>query len=427
MLGKSSSALDEIQHRLPPARLLNWCLWAIIFCLLLPLYLRIAWGDPIDYPRGGLGAADFKAYYIAARLMARNEDIYAASQQTLEMDALGLPRDGTLYIYPSAFAVALMPLTSLSLADAARVWNLINVVLLVVSLFLVTRALDLHRGLGLHYPWFIILFAIAAPTLQSLRIGQANILVLFLLALALNANCRGNLRVTGTALAVATLIKVFPGGLLAWCLWKRQYRVLVWAVGTAAFVLLANGVFLALTGRDWTLDVRYVTQVLTNVTVFTNVDNESLYGFLSRFDLAPTWLSALTDILSLTILTVAVYGLSRMRYREEAGLSWATVLMTLLLVTTITWWSTLVLLLIPFAILVQVWDTEGRPRPLALVLACSYLLLSSIRVLAMARVDLIYSPWLIAMPFYGTLLLWGTTLWKIWRLRPESDIAPTTR
>jgi Glycosyltransferase family 87 len=222
---EDSRSVDALRTRLPPARLLNWCLWGIIIALVFPMLLKLAIDDPVDYPNGGIGAADFKAYYIAARLMARGEDIYDVQRQTHEMDALGLPRDGTLYIYPSALAVVLMPLTNLALPDAAGMWNLMNLVLIGATLILVSEALDLRRVLKAHFPWLIILFCIAAPTIQSLRIGQANILVLFLLALAFHALKHDHQSRGGLALGAATLIKVFPAGLIAWILWKRQYRL----------------------------------------------------------------------------------------------------------------------------------------------------------------------------------------------------------
>jgi hypothetical protein len=175
-----------------PQRLLHWSLWIIIVGLILPLYLRIALDDPVDYWRGGIGAGDFKEYYLAARLMLRGEDIYDSRLQAEEARQLGLPYDDlayrqTAYLYPSVLATVLMPIAMLPITEAARVWNMLNLALLIAGLFLMTSALDLNRELGNYYPWFIILSVIAVPTTVALRIGQVNILILFFLVLAFYA------------------------------------------------------------------------------------------------------------------------------------------------------------------------------------------------------------------------------------------------
>ncbi|MBI5304321.1 MAG: DUF2029 domain-containing protein [Chloroflexi bacterium] len=411
-----SKSLREI---VPPKRLLNWSLWVIILLVLFPFYLRMALVDPVDYSRGGLGGADFKAYYIAARLLVGKEDIYSTALHEREMQALGLPIDGTLYVYPSLLAVVLMPLSRLSIEDAARVWNSLNLVFLVSSLVLVTRALDLRRLLGLYYPWLIILFALAAPTIISLRVGQMNIGVLFLLAAAFVAGQQRRSAIAGSALSLAILLKVFPLGLLAWYFWKRQYWVVGWAVGTSVIVLSANGLFLGLTGREWIMDVRYATQVFRSITIFTNVDNQSLYGFLSRFELPAAWLNGLTLSIGSILGLVTGLCIARVRHLNEFAVEWAAVLLTLLLVTTITWWSTLVLLFLPFVILLREVILAFSFR-FVIGMVFSYILINAVRVLYILHVEALYSPWLVAMPFYGVLLLWMVSLWRIARLRQTS-------
>ncbi|HFQ94330.1 MAG TPA: hypothetical protein ENK32_09990, partial [Anaerolineae bacterium] len=75
--------------KLSPGKLLFFLMWGIIILLILPMYLRVIWVEPVDYNNGGIGAADFKAYYIAARLLSRNENIYDTSLQKQESVNLG--------------------------------------------------------------------------------------------------------------------------------------------------------------------------------------------------------------------------------------------------------------------------------------------------------------------------------------------------
>ncbi|MDX1686681.1 MAG: hypothetical protein R3248_01750, partial [Candidatus Promineifilaceae bacterium] len=121
-----------------PKRLLNISLWSIIMLLLVPLYLRTAWTTPVDYHDRGLGAADFKAYYIASRLLSQGQNIYDTELQQRESVALGYPPDRTFYLYPSILATVLLPLHNFPLPTAALIWNTLNLWLLVGTIWLLT-------------------------------------------------------------------------------------------------------------------------------------------------------------------------------------------------------------------------------------------------------------------------------------------------
>jgi hypothetical protein len=413
---------------LEPARLLNLSLWVIVVALLFPLYLQLALDDPLDYSHGGLGAGDFKEYYIAARLMAKGQDIYNPQLQSAEAEAVGLPHDNlaylhTAYIYPSFLAIALMPLGNLSASNAARVWNLMNLVLLVVSLLLITFTFDLHRRMGRHYPWIIILFALAAPTMVSLRIGQVNILILFLLALCLFGGQKLDYRLTGLALALATFIKVFPVGLVAFYFWRKQYRVVMWCIGGMVAVIIASTAFLAFSGRDVTTDIRYLTQVLPSLTAPIPLDNQSLNGFLSRFGIEVAMERIVVLVLSIVILLITFAAVEHAQ-RDDTELDFSVVLTALLLVSPITWWSTLVLLVIPFGLLINANHRRNNPNWLYALLILSYLLISSPRLLSISSMNFAGSPWLIAFPFFGTLLLWAGVVTEAFRVRQNNVNAP---
>lgn len=385
-------------------------LWTIIVGLIIPLYLRLALEDPVDYSRGGLGAGDFKEYYIAARLIARGENVYDATLQAREMDALGLPRDDlgyrqTAYLYPSILAVMLMPLGGLPITDAARFWNLMNVVLLAIALFLLTEALDLRRSLGNHYPWIIILFAVSAPTTISLRLGQVNIFILSLLGLCLYAQRHRCSALAGFALGLATLFKVFPGGLLALLLYKKDYRTVIWGVTAMVLLLVGTASFLAITGRNAGIDWIYFTQILPGLNTPFVLDNQSVNGFFSRFELEPA-IQRIAIVLSSVLIVLTTMSALARSERQDWYFDFSIVLTMFLLIFPITWWSTLILLLIPFATLLRVWASAGRPLLLIVGLASSYLLLNGNRILNMVS-SLSNSSWLIALPFGGMLLLWG--------------------
>ncbi len=400
-----------------PSRLLTAVLWAIIFVLILPLYLRIAFVDPVDFYQGGIGAGDFKAYYIAARLLRDGQPIYdPVLQDEAGMD-LGFAPDQVYYVYPSVLAHILLPVSSLPIATAARIWNGLNLVLLVGTLALLTRSFALRQRLGRHYPWLIILFALAAPVFSALRIGQANIWLLFLLSAMVAFYRDGRLGLAGGALALATVIKIFPAALLLWFLWRREFRVVVAFGVTWVVVLGLNALILLVGGRDWLLDWQYFTRILPQVAPPRQRDNQALAGFLSRFQLAESVRFLLLASLSAGIVAVTavstwrVPGLIHERYTFWAAL-W---LPALLLVGGITWTTTLILLLVPFVILLVVGMEVGNwRRPLVMLLSLGYLLINGVRLLSSAAVAFEGSPWLMALPFYGLVVVWGTAVGISW-------------
>ena len=209
----------------------------------------IAFVDPVDFCQGGIGAGDFKAYYIAARLLRDGQPIYdPVLQDEAGMD-LGFAPDQVYYVYPSVLAHILLPVSSLPIATAARIWNGLNLVLLVGTLAFLTRSFALRQRLGRHYPWLIILFALAAPVFSALRIGQANIWLLFLLSAMVAFYRDGRLGLAGGALALAKVIKIFPAALMRWFLWRGEFRGVV-AFGVIWVVVMGcNAMILVFSGR----------------------------------------------------------------------------------------------------------------------------------------------------------------------------------
>lgn len=411
-----------------PQRLLSLCLWGIIVLLIFPLFLRIAWNDPIDYARGGMGARDFKAYYIAARLLQRGQDIYDIDLQKQEMLTLGLPEDDTLYIYPTFFALILTPLTNLTLVDAARVWNLINVFLLGASLVLLTRQLNLSVHLGRHFPWFVILFLILGPTTLSVRAGQANVLLLFSLVLLLYTSVKDRQGVAGMMLSVPILTKIFAAGFWIWFLRRKKYRLVISSIITVTGILIVSNLILFLTARGNSSDLEYFSRVLPrlaettananvqslrtytgnpDLTIWVLLGNYSIAGFFNRLDLPFTVSQLFTYIASGVIFLLTLIYTSRSDRRIFSELGFGAMLAMLLLVSSLTWESTLILLIIPFAVLLKAWVLQKHPWHLTLVLLVAYFFLNAGRLwLVIDPSILLTAPWLISLPFLGTLLVW---------------------
>ncbi len=404
-----------------PRRLLEICFWLIIVLLVIPMYVNMGWQysmDRIEDPQN-IGGMDFKAYYVAAQLAREGMDFYDWPLGLELAKSYGIALDGSVYIYPPPFALTMIPLTVLPIQTAARVWFFTNLVLLAVSLTILFRTLEIRRGV----PLLLMGALLFTPVSYNLHMGQVNIVILFLITVSYALLKRGR-DIEGGALAgLAALIKVAPGVLVAYFLWKRKYRAFLAALAAVALLSLVSAVALeALSGPGWSSIGRYVTQVFPQLgRPRPNPYNQSLNGLFSLTLLANPYFVSLVDSLALWRSMVAacslllVGGTIWLIPREERGtmdLEMALVVTALLPIASITWTSTLTLLLFPYAALVGRWLC--RPHGLTIGLgALSFALINSQRILEVtvgwewAQPWVLGSAWITKLPLLGTLLVWG--------------------
>jgi len=423
--------------RLSPSRLLNISMILIFLLLVLPLYVNRGASDSLDHARdtGTVGGIDFKAYYIAADLLRRGQDFYDVELQTQEVLARRLPLNQSFYIYPPLVAMAFVPLTALSMETAAQLWFFVNLTLYGLALAVITRALRLDR-LASMLPLLLILAFLFPPALFTMYKGQVNILLLLLLALTYWLYRKGWKSMAGAALGLAVMIKIVPLLLLLYFLCKRQYVLSLAAIGTI-FAIGALGLVIVGPGPHQT----YCGEVIPVLAEpRPNPANQSLGGFLSLLLVenaytdhvvhSPGLWKALTWVFSLAFV-LAAGAITRPSRTEglRMELEVALVIATMPLVANIAWVDMFVLLLFPYAVLLNyflIWrDSEltgrlgahpdRRPRLRRALLACmcaSVVFVSSPRFLDLLAGLAGWQSWLtrnalfLSLPFFGLLILW---------------------
>ena len=158
------------------------------------------------------------AYYEAGARLNAGQPLYEQSA-TVE--------GSHYYFYPPLLAVAFRPLALLPFEVAATLWMALLVAALAGSIWL--------AGVRSRWTWYVLGW-LAAPIAWSLVIGQAQILVMFLLTLA-----------TPFGVALAGSLKVFPALAAVYWLGRRDWpmlrRFIAWGLGLAAlsFVLEPGG------------------------------------------------------------------------------------------------------------------------------------------------------------------------------------------
>jgi hypothetical protein len=259
--------------------------------------------------------------------------------------------------HPPSSVLLALPFAFLSYSDAFLVWNLISLLALVLSLWLVIRQLDIPFTAWSLLPT-IVLLTWCNPFRQHIFQGQINLLLLPLFVGIWAADRSGRPDLAGVLLGLATAIKLFPGFLFVYYLLRRQWKVL--GIGTLT-VAAVTGLTAAVLGVD--TYTSYVHDVLPQVQEFKDWwANISLFGFWSKLFLgqsghviplyqSPILAAAGAYVSCALVIGVLSWVVWRARTRTQQDLAFALTLTTMLLVSPIAWDHYFVFLLVPLALL----------------------------------------------------------------------------
>jgi hypothetical protein len=150
--------------------------------------------------------ADVHAYYDAGTRLNAGLPLY---------DQPATTNDNEFYRYPPLLAIVFRPLALLPFEAAAALWEAFLVVCLAVTV----------GRLGLNRRTLLVLGMLALPTLWSLAVGQAQIVVTLLMAFG-----------SPVALALAAHLKIFPALAAIWWLGRRDVRSFAWFVAWVAAI-----------------------------------------------------------------------------------------------------------------------------------------------------------------------------------------------
>jgi hypothetical protein len=322
---------------------------------------------------------DFTSYYVAsaAVLEGSREHLYAPHTPDRILAKAESPsvwrsladergvEDANYYLYPPFFAVAAVPLAWLPYDRAHDLWYVVNLACLAGSLLVFIRC-NRRRLTSVEMGGAVILTALLWPALFTFGAGQANYIVLLLVVAGLAAAERSRDGAAGLALAGATAIKLTPGLLLLWFLWKGRYRLVAWGAAGVA-VLSLSGVPVV----GWAPYRTYITEMVPLLSSgCAHWVNQSAAAFLSRlggadmFDWSLTsgqeWVPPFMRILSLLLVGLLAWLTRSSRGEGEVPLGFALVLVTTLFISPISWIHHTVLTLPALFILIRQLIATGR-------------------------------------------------------------------
>lgn len=385
---------------------------------------------------------DFTAYYLAAQAVVAGRSPYDLAVLRELAAAQGSP-SVVAYLYPPAFAVLLAPLAALPLGAANLVWFALQLLWLPLAALCIVRLVPLPgRALGV-----LCAMALLMPAVHhTLELGQVNLLLLLLLALALfvlGPRPRGVIweLLGGALLAGATLLKLFPAVLVLPLLAYRRWVALL---GFGAGLLLLLLVGLAAGGPAttlfWAADVlpRYaggfgtpnnqsLVAALGRLFTPTSVDLLPLLGRPARQTLAPLFDSPPLGLLlgyGLSGAVVLASGwllvqrwLHRGRALEPAEPAF--LLVALLLALPLVWYHYYTLLLLPYAVVVP---AARRDRAIRLLALLSAVLIAAQRF--WRATGQLGTPLLVSLGTAGVALLW-LAFWRV--LAPRASAGRVER
>ena len=174
---------------------------------------------------------DFKVFYLAAKALINNEQVYGI--------AFGLPTG--FYKYSPFTLLLFAPFTILPFNAASVIDFIINafcsIATIIILVKIVGQYLIIHGKLNLQV-LLVLLFCVIIHLVRELHLGNTNMILLFLLCLSLKFILESKPIKSGAVLAVVILTKpYFLICLLPFLLYKKFKAILSFSVSLLIFVL----------------------------------------------------------------------------------------------------------------------------------------------------------------------------------------------
>lgn len=383
------------------------------------LYVYVWIALPLSMGRGLSGGYDFGAYYSAAQRLRAGAGLYSFDNSWPQHDGTtALP-----YLYPPLLAGLLSPLGGYSRETATNRWAAFNYLLLIPIVMLLAGVTSpLPRAAVACAPALLLAFCL--PLGFTIELGQANVLVLFLLVAAWLAWERDLPHAAAVALALATMIKLTPALPLIFVCRQRPrtaITALVCALVISAFYAGPTAAFLR------------VLPALAQPAQNFKATNQSLPAFIDRLFIpnprvngiadAPAAAAALGIIGRLALLALFVLICRRpVRSRTQFQLGFGLAILISLLLPRVTWVHHHVACVIPVLAIVNGLTMVSKPSRalgyVALSLATLLVWLPPVWFLEPIYDALRHTPggalW-VAYPFNGTFLMLELGAWLYFR------------
>lgn len=248
----------------PDSRWVGFFLLGLILWLLLSINFKGAVN-----PESPITGVDFRIYYHAAERLVAGQPLY-----TQQAGAEGG------YLYTPWLAWLLQPLARLPFETSLKIWYTVNALTLLGAVGLSALALRLRWDDAVRVALMVMLAFRFWPTVTSFGYGQANFILVAIVAGMMLAAQRKHWLALGLLIAIGAMIKPWMIGLLMYPAVFRKWSALASAL--AATAVLMAGSFALVGWAEWP---RFL-QVLAANTEQAGLVSQSILGF-ARLHFAP--------------------------------------------------------------------------------------------------------------------------------------------
>jgi len=329
---------------------------------------------------------DFKVYWDAVRAALAGGDIYSFG---------GLYLNKIPFNYPPTTLLFLTFLPVFSKGIASLLLLLISLGSLLGSIWLMTKMLFKKSERLIAFLISSIFFIQFFPTKFTLTLGQINLVVLLLITLCFYSFQNKKEILSGIFLAMATLIKIFPGFLFFFFWREKRWKTLV----SFCLVLLTGFVLTTLVFKPTVL-LNYFSGIGRNLFFkageLTYFD-QSLNSFLLRLGFTEVWRLTLRLIFTFTSLVIFL------KAKDKLLAFFGLIASVMIFLPSFVWFHHYVIF-IPLLIVLFAKIFQGKSLLSKLILFLAYFLISfhfRHPEIFPARNILLASH-----PFFGALLLW---------------------
>ena len=317
---------------------------------------------------GRTGFVDLPIFLDRARNFLETGELYLAT-----VDAATYAPAAPVYKFPPLFGMLLLPFArdGVDMADFRVHWilQLLAYALAVgfaVWLFLGNKN-KLVAALGL------VLALNFEPFVETLWRLQVETPLLLLLLLAFAGMRWKRPELTGSAIGIAAMLKVYPGFLVLYFLFRRRWNVVTWAGLSAALVTVAT---LVVIGPDQhRLFFFEILPLLSGEPVLIDSGNVSLARHLQESGILPAAAKSIQVAIGLVLMAVSAVAVHRAGRRNEDETLGLCLFIALMLVVMPNSWVNYQVLLLPvlLVLLRDSFESLAHRAKMLAALAAAYL------------------------------------------------------
>ncbi len=229
---------------------------------------------------------DFKHFYLGAKLIRLGISPYDGEIFHEYKKYEGFTSINP-FVYPPFTGIVLSPLTFYTFKKAYLIWFILNHILLIASIFLIFKALELKFNL-INLTITIWLTGYSSVIYRTLTSGQINIFLLFLFSLIWFLYIKRWKKLCGFFIAFASLFKLFPAIILFYFILKKQWKVVAHSI---LWIIILMIISIAFVGIRTHLDFIPVLENMSygkstfaeyGATFYVDQANQSINALLNR-------------------------------------------------------------------------------------------------------------------------------------------------